>query len=130
MTHYGEVMTHFAYDLDKRWFAMFAALGVDETDGVDVTDDGDVIATFGRKSVTTTLSNVDHTLVTGPHRWYTAVGLRLSFTDDGLTFGTNHRRGLCIEFVEKIPRVIGSKDHSALWVSVADPEGLAIALGG
>ena len=130
MTHYGEVMTHFPYDLDKRWFAMFAALGVDETDGVEVTDDGDVIATFGRVRVTTPLSNIDHTLVTGPHRWYTAVGLRLSFTDDGLTFGTNHRRGLCIAFVEKVPRVIGSKDHSALWVSVADPEGLAIALGG
>ena len=24
--------------------------------------------------------NIDHTLVTGPHRWYTAVGLRLSLT--------------------------------------------------
>jgi hypothetical protein len=130
MTHYGKAMTHFAYDLDKRWFAMFAALGVDETDGVEVTDDGEVIATFGRVRVTTLLSNVDHTLVTGPHRWYTAVGLRLSFTDDGLTFGTNHRRGLCIAFVERVPRVIGFKDHSALWVSVADPEGLAIALGG
>jgi hypothetical protein len=130
MTHYGEVMTHFPYDLDKRWFVMFAALGVDETDGVEVADDGDVIATFGRVRVTTPLSNVDHTLVTGPHRWYTAVGLRLSFTDDGLTFGTNHRRGLCIAFVERVPRAIGFKDHSALWVSVADPEGLAIALGG
>ncbi len=130
MTHYGEVMTHFGYDLDKRWFAMFAAFGVDKTDGVEVTEDGELIATFGRVSVTTPLSNVDHTLVTGPHRWYTAVGLRLSFTDDGLTFGTNHRRGLCIAFVEKVPRVIGTKDHSALWVSVADPEGLAIALGG
>lgn len=130
MTHYGEAMTHFPYDLDKRWFVMFAALGVDETDGVEVTDDGDVIATFGRVRVTTRLSNVDHTLVTGPHRWYTAVGLRLSFTDDGLTFGTNHRRGLCLAFVERVPRVIGFKDHSALWVSVADPEGLAIALGG
>jgi hypothetical protein len=130
MTHYGEAMTQFAYDLDKRWFAMFAALGVDETDGVEVTNDGEVIATFGRVRVTTPVSNVDHTIVTGPHRWYTAVGLRLSFSDDGLTFGTNHRRGLCIAFVERVPRVIGFKDHSALWVSVADPEGLAIALGG
>ena len=85
-------------------------------------------ASFGRVSVQTPLTNVDHTLVTGPHRWYTAVGLRLSFTDDGLTFGTNHRRGLCIAFVEKIPKVVGFKDHSALWVSVADPDGLAAAL--
>jgi hypothetical protein len=35
---------------------------------------------------------------------------------------------LCIAFVEKIPKVIGRRDHSALWVSVADPEGLAAAL--
>lgn len=77
----------------------------------------------------TPLTNVDHTLVTGPHRWFTAVGLRLSFTDDGITFGTNHRAGLCIAFVEPVHRVLGFKDHSALWVSVADPEGLAAAIG-
>jgi len=82
-----------------------------------------------RVSVKTTLDNIDHTLVTGPHRWYTAVGLRLSLTDDGLTFGTNHHKGLWIAFVDKIPRVIGFRDHSLLWVSVADPEGLAAAIG-
>jgi hypothetical protein len=47
------------------------------------------------------------------------VGLRLSFTDDGITFGTNNKAGVCIAF----------KDHSALWVSVADPQGLAAAIG-
>ena len=119
---------HFPYDIDKRWTALFIPLGLKDDDGVEITDDGKLIATYGRVRVETPLSNVDHTLVTGPHRWYTAVGLRLSFTDDGLTFGTNHRKGLCIEFVEKIPKVIGSKDHSALWVSVADPEGLAAAI--
>lgn len=85
-------------------------------------------ATFGYWSVETPLTNVAGTLITGPHRWYTAVGLRLSFSDDGLTFGTNHLRGLCIEFKSKVTRVIGLHDHSALWVSVADPEGLAAAL--
>jgi hypothetical protein len=123
-------MAQFPYDIDNRWFALLAALRVDDSDGVDITDDGQLIATFGRVRVQTPLENIDHTLITGPHRWYTAVGLRLSFTDDGLTFGTNHRRGLCIAFVERIPKVIGSKDHSALWVSVADPEGLAVALAG
>jgi len=32
-------------------------------------------------------------------------------------------------FVDKIPKVIGFKDHSTLWVSIADPEGLAAAIG-
>ncbi|MFW2333486.1 hypothetical protein [Ilumatobacter sp.] len=118
----------FPYRLDTRWKPMFAVLGVHGDDGVTVGDDGSLLATFGRKRVETTVENVTHTAVSGPHRWYTAVGLRLSFSDDGLTFGTNHERGLCIEFVERVPRVIGLKDHSSLWVSVADPDGLADAI--
>lgn len=118
----------FPYKLDKRWLALFTVLGVSDKDGVNVTEDGMLLATFGRVKVETPLSNITHTKVTGPHRWYSAVGLRLSFSDDGLTFGTNHKRGLCIEFREKIPKIIGLRDHSSLWVSVADPEALATAI--
>ena len=119
---------YFPYRFDKRWTLLFFALGVDDKDGVTITGKGELIATFGRFKVKTTVANVDHTLVTGPHRWYTAVGLRLSFADDGLTFGTNHRKGLSIAFVAKIPKVVGFKKHSTLWVSVADPDGLAAAI--
>lgn len=118
----------FRYRLDNRWKALFVALGVGDDDGVGLTEDGRLIATFGRVRIETPIDNIDHTEISGPHRWYTAVGLRLSFTDDGLTFGTNHQRGLCIAFRERIPKVIGFRDHSALWVSVADPEGLADAI--
>ena len=119
---------HFPYLRDKRWSALFLALGVRAADGVTVSADGDLIATYGRFKVKTTLDNVDHTEITGPHRWYTAVGLRLSLSDDGITFGTNHRKGLSIAFVKKVPRVIGFRKHSTLWVSVADPAGLAEAI--
>ncbi len=119
----------FPYAFDGRWKPLFAVLRVGRDDGVTVGGDGSLVATFGWVRVVTTVDNVDHTQVTGPHRWYTAVGLRVSFADDGLTFGTNHRRGLCIEFVERVPKVIGFRPHSALWVSVADPEGLAEAIG-
>ena len=34
-----------------------------------------------------------------------------------------------IAFAEKVPKVIGLKDHSSLWVSVADPGALATAIG-
>jgi hypothetical protein len=120
---------HFPYRFDKRWAALFLLLGVSDKDGVTITSKRELIATFGRFNVKTTLDNIDHTAVTGPHRWYTAVGLRLSFADDGITFGTNHRKGLSIAFVDKIPKVIGFRKHSTLWVSVADPEGLAAAIG-
>lgn len=119
----------FPYRFDNRWKPMFFALRVGSDDGVTITDDGRLVATYGPVRVDTPLDNIDHTQVSGPHRWYTAVGLRLSFADDGITFGTNHQRGLCIEFIQKVPRVIGFKAHSALWASVADPEGLAAAIG-
>jgi hypothetical protein len=109
---------------------LFFALRVKATDGVELTEDGRLRATFGFAKIDTPISNVDHTRVTGPHRWYTAVGLRLSAADDGITFGTNHLAGLCISFKERIPKVIGFRPHSTLWVSVADPEGLADALKG
>ncbi len=118
----------FPYRLDNRWIAMFKVLGVSDRDGVRLTDDDLLIATYGRLRVETPLANVRHTAVSGPHRWWTAVGIRLSFADDGLTFGTNHERGLCIEFVEPVTRVVGLRKHSSLWVSVADPEALANAI--
>jgi hypothetical protein len=117
----------FPYARDHRWKLLLLPLGLRKTDGVTVNDTT-MRATFGRSSVETPLDNIVATKATGPHRWYTAVGLRLSFSDDGLTFGTNHERGLCIEFEQKVKRVIGPRDHSALWVSVEDPEALAAAL--
>ena len=120
----------FPYRLDRRWQATFTLLGVGRNDGVTLTADGMLRATYGRVRVETPLTNIDHTEVTGPHRWYTAVGLRLSRVDDGITFGTNHKLGLCIAFKEPVPRVAGLKNHSALWVSVAQPEALAQAIGG
>ncbi len=118
----------FPYRLDGRWKVLFALLRVGESDGVTVKDDGSVVVTYGRRRVATTRANIAGAEVTGGHRWYTAVGLRLSAADDGLTFGTNHEAGLCIEFNDRIPKVIGFRDHSSLWVSVAEPERLAAAL--
>jgi hypothetical protein len=117
----------FPYALDRRWAPLYAVLRIKGTDGVQVGD-GILRASFGRVSIETPLVNIDHTEVTGPHHWYTAVGLRLSFTDDSITFGTNHHRGLWIAFIERVPKVVGPRAHSALWVSVADPDGLAAAL--
>lgn len=120
---------HFPYRFDRRWRVLFWALGVSKNDGVSIYDNGDLVATFGRFKVTTKKNNIRRSFVTGPHRWYTAVGLRLSLTEDSITFGTNHKKGLSIEFVQKVRPVIGFRRHSTLWVSVADPEGLAAAIG-
>lgn len=118
---------HFPFRFDHRWKLLFATLGVKETDGVTVTD-AELIATYGKRRVQTPLTNIASARVDGPHRWYTAVGLRLSGTDDGITFGTNHEQGVTITFHEKVPKVLVRDGHSSLWVSVDDPEGLVAAL--
>ena len=79
--------------------------------------------------IETPLTNVQGAHVTSGYRWWTAAGARRSFVDDGLTFGTNRDRGVCVHFREPIPHVIGRKPHSALTVTVADCEGLVERLG-
>ena len=120
----------FPYDFDKRFLPMWLGVGaLPRRDGVTITDDRRLVATFGVLRVTTPLDNIADAHVTGPYRWWTAVGPRISFADDGLTFGTNPHAGLCIHFRNKIRRVIGLRDHSALTVTVADPHALAARLG-
>jgi hypothetical protein len=125
----GSQERFFPYRFDNRWKCLFILLRVKHTDGVTIAADGMLRATYGRWSIETSISNIDHTEVTGPHRWYTAVGLRLSGADDGITFGTNHAAGLAISFARKVPSVIGPRDHSSLWVSVAEPKQLAAFIG-
>src|ERR1700744_68662 len=96
--------------------------------GVTVSDDGRLIARFGPLHVEAALSQVVHAHVTGPYRWWTAVGARLSLGDDGLTFGTNADEGVCIPFEPRVHRVLGLRDHSALTVTVADSQGLVDAI--
>lgn len=121
----------FPYGFDRRFMPMWLGAGaLPWRDGVTITDDGRFVATFGLLRVDTPLENIADTHVTGPYRWWTAVGPRVSFADDGLTFGTNPHGGLCIHFRDKIKRVIGFRNHSALTVTVEDPHALEAALHG
>jgi len=121
----------FPYRVDWRLAPFWLPFGVRPgRDGVHVDADANVFrATYGFFSVHTDLDNVDGAHVTEHYRWYTAAGARMSFVDDGLTFGTNHQRGVCVHFGEPIPHVLGRKPHSALTVTVADCEGLVECIG-
>jgi hypothetical protein len=125
------VSEFFPYRFDARFAPLWLGAGaLPRRDGVTITDDGRLVATFGVLRLDTPLDNIADAHVTGPYRWWTAVGPRLSFADDGLTFGTNPRAGLCIHFLHKVHRVIGFRDHSALTVTVADPYALEAKLRG
>ena len=117
----------YAYD-DRFKLFLVAVRPRRDRDGVTV-DDERFVATFGRYRLETHRHNVLGGHVTRDYRWWTAIGLRLSLADDGLTFGTNARAGVCVHFAEPVHHVMGRKDHSALTVTVADPEGLVRVIG-
>ena len=124
-------VTRFGYAIDKRYVpVLLPFLLRPAKDGVAVTDEGLLVATFGLFKVTSPLTNITGAHVTRNYRWWTAFGVRTSRADDGLTFGTNHEAGVCIHFSEKVPSVLRRSGHSALTVTVADLAGLTRALGG
>jgi hypothetical protein len=124
-------MEHFGYAIDNLYVPVLLPFGLRRrTDGVTITDQGSLVATFGWIKVATPLQNITGAHITRNYRWWTACGVRMSRVDDGLTFGTNHDGGVCIHFAEKVPSLFRRSGHSALTVTVSDLEGLTIALGG
>jgi hypothetical protein len=122
---------YFGYDIDGRYLPVLLPFLVRPSkDGVTLTDDGSFMATFGFLQVATPLRNVVGAHLTRDYRWWTAVGARMSRADDGLTFGTNARAGVCVHFDQKVPSRLRRSGHSALTVTVADLQGLITALGG
>jgi hypothetical protein len=95
---------------------------------VELADDR-LIARFGRLRVETPLSNVCGYRLTGPYRWWRAIGPRGTLADRGFTFGTSPHGGVCLCFREWVPSgyVRGGR-MEALTVTVDDIEGLAAAL--
>jgi hypothetical protein len=123
------ISASFPFARDLRFAAVWLPLlALPGAQGVTLTDDGTLTARLGPFHLETPLSNVAGAHVIGPFRWWTAVGPRLSFVDDGLTFGTTNRRGVCVHFGEPVGPVLGRKRHSALTVTVADCAALVQAL--
>jgi hypothetical protein len=121
--------TLYRYSFDKRLLALWGVFGVRPAkDGVTLTDDGRLRATFGLLKLETRLENVTGAHITRKYRWWTAAGARRSLKDDGLTFGTNADAGVCIHFHDKVPSLLRPKGHSALTVTVEDLDGLTKAL--
>ncbi len=119
----------FTYAVDYRFFPLWAPTGFrPHKDAVSITGDGRFLATFGFLRVDTPLANVTGAHVTRGYRWWTAVGARRSFVDDGLTFGTNRDAGVCVHFGAKVPSLLSRRGHSALTVTVAELDGLVEAL--
>lgn len=118
-------LTFFRYGIDWRLEPLCRLFGLRPSrDGVTVTDDS-FDATFGFAHISTPRSNIEDAHITRNYRWWTAFGVRKSFADDGLSFGTNSEAGVCIHFREPVPSRLRRSGHSALTVTVRDVDGLA-----
>ncbi len=116
----------FPFRPDAPWRWLLRLMGVRPgRSQVIITSDNRLVATFGRMELETPLTNVREYSVTGPYRWWRAIGPRGSLADHGCTFGTSTRGGVCLSFSSWVERgwVRGGRVES-LTVTVDDMEGL------
>jgi hypothetical protein len=119
---------YFKFEVDKRFLPLLLPCGLRPArDGVTLTETS-FIAKLGLFKLETPLDNIDDAHITRGYRWWTAIGPRLSFVDDGLTLGTNNKAGVCVHFHQKVPSSLKKSGHSALTVTVADLDRLTAAL--
>jgi hypothetical protein len=89
-------------------------------DGVRLT------AQFGRFRAETPLANITRWDITGPYRWWRAVGVRRTLGTHDLSFGGSAHGGVCLHFRE--PVRAARLTVTDLYVTVDDLAGLGDAL--
>jgi hypothetical protein len=117
----------FPFRIDGRARPILRIFGVGSVDDAYVlVDDVDFTAHFGRFEVTTPLTNIVSWRIEGPWHSITAIGVRRSVRHADLTFGGTARGGVRVDF--RAPVRVGPMHPPALYVTVADCEGLGAAL--
>lgn len=92
---------------------------------VAITADERLAAEFGPFRLETPLANVGGYLITGPYRFWRAIGPRGSGADRGFTFGTSTHGGVCLCFEDWVPaRYVRGGRMESLTVTVDDIDGL------
>ena len=121
--------TTFRFRFDDRYAPLLRLGGITPERAELTVDDQMLSARFGLLRLRTPLSNVAEASVTGPHQPVRAIGVRMSLTDRGLTFGTSVERMTCIRFHRPVrTKPFDITAHPGLSVSVERPEELAALL--
>ncbi len=121
----------FPFDFDPRYRIAARAFGVTPSSAHVELDDDRFVARFGPWVVDTPRSNIRTAGTSGPYSMAKTIGpAHLSFSDHGLTFASNGRLGVCIEFREPVTGIdpLGKIRHPGLTVTVADPDALVAEL--
>ena len=120
----------FPFEFEPRYRRMLWLLSVTPArSGVEIGD-GSLRVRFGPWRVQTDLSNIRCAEETGPYRALRAIGPHISMADQGLSFGSTTRGGVCLLFHEPVPgrETLGLVKHPGLTVTVEDPVGLIDAI--
>ena len=125
-------MVHtFNFRFDARFAPLLRVGGITPERSAVVVDDELLRVRFGLLRLTTPLDNILEANVTGPHQPIRGIGVRMSLSDRGLTFGTSVERMVCVQFREPVrAKPFDVTPHPGLSLSVERPEELAALLNG
>jgi hypothetical protein len=117
----------FPMAIEPRWRFVLWLWGVTARRAFVRLDDNQFNARYGFFSLTTMVDNVEGWTITGPYRWWRAIGLRSNWPFREWAFDTNARAGVDLRFRRSVrfARIVRA---SVLTVTVADPDALAAAL--
>ena len=119
----------FPFAFQRGVARLLRLVGITEDTAEVVLTEDEFIARFGRFKARTPVANITEVRITGPYRWWKAIGPRGSAADRGATFGTNARSGVCVCFATPITALAGRRMlHPGLTVTVADPDALVASL--
>ncbi|RLP74380.1 MULTISPECIES: hypothetical protein [unclassified Micromonospora] len=122
----------FPFRFDPAFRPALALLGVrPATAWVDVTD-RELLIRYGPWRLRTARDNVVGVEVSGPYRWWRAIGTHVSMVDGGVSFGSSTAGGVCLRFGVPVPALTpwGWPRHPAATVTVTDPPALARLFAG
>ena len=116
-------MRRFPFEFEPRYRRILWLLSVTPArSGVEIGD-GSLRVRFGPWRMQTDVSNIRCAEETGPYQALRAIGPHISMADQGLSFGSTTRGGVCLLFHEPVPgrETLGLVKHPGLTVTVEDP---------
>ena len=119
--------TSYRFEFEDRYRLPARLFGITDQSAVVTVGATDVEARFGPWTVRTPLAKVASVSITGPYAFVKTAGpAHLSVSDRGITFATNSRRGVCLEFRRPVRGIepAGVLKHPNLTVTVQDCDAL------
>ncbi len=110
----------------QRWLLL--PFGVRPGNAWARLEDDRLVARFGFFRFQTPLDNIVRWEISGPYRWFMALGVRRSVRGGDVTFGSSTHGGVRLDFREPV-RFARFLKPSALYLTVDDLDGLAAELG-